>query len=178
MKRTKIIFFSLFYILCLFVVRTVDVRADYIDPSVMTYAIQALAGVAIAVGTFFGLYWNRIKKTLLGSLAEGEKKKESDCLEFRDPGNHKVLSTLPEKELPQEEKKTNASFSNALLLCFALCFLLFFYTPLSLFFTNINEFKYDIYSFGGWIILMFLIAFILLTDVFFLFSKLGKKPFY
>lgn len=34
----------------------------YIDPSVMTYAIQALAGVAIALGTAAGLYFRRAKK--------------------------------------------------------------------------------------------------------------------
>ena len=30
--------------------------AGYIDPSVMTYAIQAIAGVIIAVGAFLGIY--------------------------------------------------------------------------------------------------------------------------
>ena len=29
--------------------------AGYIDPSVMTYAIQAIAGVVIAVGAFLGI---------------------------------------------------------------------------------------------------------------------------
>ena len=29
--------------------------AGYIDPSVMTYAIQAIAGVIIAVGAFLGI---------------------------------------------------------------------------------------------------------------------------
>ena len=34
----------------------------YIDPSVMTYAIQAGAGIIIAVGAFVGLYFRKAKK--------------------------------------------------------------------------------------------------------------------
>ena len=34
----------------------------YIDPSVTTYLIQAIAGAVIAVGAFVGLYFRRIKK--------------------------------------------------------------------------------------------------------------------
>ena len=31
----------------------------YIDPSVMTYAIQAIAGVVIAVGATIGIIWRK-----------------------------------------------------------------------------------------------------------------------
>ena len=41
--------------------------AGYIDPSVMTYAIQAIAGVIIAVGAFLGIY-ERQRKSLITSL--------------------------------------------------------------------------------------------------------------
>ena len=34
----------------------------YIDPSVMTYTIQAIAGVVIAVGAVAGIYWRKAKK--------------------------------------------------------------------------------------------------------------------
>ena len=178
MKRTKAFFFCGYYILCFFVLQTVDVKAAYIDPSVMTYAIQALAGVAIGLGTFFGLYWNRIRKTVLGPLAEEEKEKESDLLEFSDPKTGTVRSLHEEKASPQAEKKPgDPHFHNAMLLCLALSFLLFFYTPLNLFFTNINEFRYDLHAFGGWIVLLFLIGFLLTAAVFLLFYRLGKKPF-
>ena len=36
----------------------------YIDPSVMTYTIQAVAGVAIAVGAAVGIHFRRAKKKL------------------------------------------------------------------------------------------------------------------
>ena len=34
----------------------------YIDPSVMSYTVQAIAGVAIALGVVVGVVWRRIKK--------------------------------------------------------------------------------------------------------------------
>lgn len=33
--------------------------SGYLDPSVMTYAIQAIAGVVIAIGAVAGIYWNK-----------------------------------------------------------------------------------------------------------------------
>ena len=35
---------------------------SYIDPSVMSYTVQAIAGVAIALGVVFGVVWRRIKR--------------------------------------------------------------------------------------------------------------------
>ena len=53
----------------------------YIDPSVMTYVIQAVAGVVIAVGAAIGIYWRKAKKKLNDKLGVDEnknKEKESD----------------------------------------------------------------------------------------------------
>ena len=46
----------------------------YIDPSVMTYAIQAVAGIAIAVGAFLGIYFRKIKKKVSNKLGIDENK--------------------------------------------------------------------------------------------------------
>mgnify|MGYP007031358138 CR=1 FL=1 len=57
-----------------------DVNA-YIDPSVMTYVIQAVAGVVIAVGAVAGIYIRRAKKKLNDKLGIDEnrnKEVESD----------------------------------------------------------------------------------------------------
>ena len=58
------------------------VTADaYIDPSVMNYAIQAVAGVVIAVGAAAGIYWRKAKKKIDKSLGIDEnrnKEVESD----------------------------------------------------------------------------------------------------
>ena len=34
----------------------------YIDPSVMSYTVQAIAGVAIALGVVLGVFWRKVKK--------------------------------------------------------------------------------------------------------------------
>lgn len=46
----------------------------YIDPSVMTYAIQAVAGIVIVVGAFIGIYFRKIKKNVQNKLGIDENK--------------------------------------------------------------------------------------------------------
>jgi len=46
----------------------------YIDPSVMTYAIQAIAGVVIAVGATVGILWRKSKKKISNTLGIDENK--------------------------------------------------------------------------------------------------------
>lgn len=48
--------------------------AGYIDPSVMTYAIQAIAGVIIAVGAILGIYLRKAKKKLNNKLGIDENR--------------------------------------------------------------------------------------------------------
>ena len=53
----------------------------YIDPSVMTYVIQAVAGIVIAVGAAIGIYWRKAKKKINDTLGVDEnrnKEVESD----------------------------------------------------------------------------------------------------
>lgn len=59
----------------------------YIDPSVMTYMIQAVAGIVIAVGAAVGIYWRRAKKKINDSLGIEEnrnKEVESDEIEVKE----------------------------------------------------------------------------------------------
>lgn len=56
----------------------------YIDPSVMTYVIQAVSGIVIAIGAAVGIYWRRAKKKLSDKLDIDENKNkevESDDIE-------------------------------------------------------------------------------------------------
>lgn len=48
--------------------------SGYLDPSVMTYAIQAIAGVVIAVGAVAGIYWRKAKKKVSDKLGIDENK--------------------------------------------------------------------------------------------------------
>lgn len=48
--------------------------SGYLDPSVMTYAIQAIAGVVIAIGAVAGVYWRKAKKKVSDKLGIDENK--------------------------------------------------------------------------------------------------------
>ncbi len=69
-----------YYTMCCMLFLGVTAQA-YIDPSVLTYVIQAVAGVAVAVGAVIGIYWRRMKKALSNKLkidANRNKEVESD----------------------------------------------------------------------------------------------------
>ena len=62
----------------------------YIDPSVATYLIQAIAGVVIAVGAAVGIYWRKAKKKVAKTLNIDENKNkdvESDEIEISEEAN-------------------------------------------------------------------------------------------
>ena len=59
----------------------------YLDPSVMTYAIQVVAGVVVAIGAVVGIYWRKAKKKVqdkLGIDENAKKEVEEDIVEFSD----------------------------------------------------------------------------------------------
>ena len=63
---------------------SVNARA-YIDPSVMTYAIQAIAGIAIALGAAVAMYWRKARKKINKKLGVDENKNkevENDDIVF------------------------------------------------------------------------------------------------
>lgn len=60
----------LFFFLCAMVM-CISYAAAYIDPSAVTYIVQAVAAIVIAAGAALGFYWRRIKRAL-------KKKKDVD----------------------------------------------------------------------------------------------------
>lgn len=48
----------------------------YLDPSVMTYTIQVVAGVAVAIGAVVGILWRRAKKKVIDKLGIDENAKK------------------------------------------------------------------------------------------------------
>lgn len=59
----------------------------YLDPSVMTYTIQAIAGVVIAVGAVVGIVWRNARKKakqVLNIDENAKKEVEEDIVEI-DP---------------------------------------------------------------------------------------------
>lgn len=56
----------------------------YLDPSVMTYTIQVVAGVVVAAGAVVGIYWRKAKKKVqdkLGIDENAKKQVEEDVIE-------------------------------------------------------------------------------------------------
>lgn len=77
----------------------------YIDPSVMTYTIQAIAGVVIAIGAVAGIYWRRAKKKVSEKLGMDEnrnKEVESDVLEIKEDDAPSKTETTGTAESPKE----------------------------------------------------------------------------
>lgn len=63
----------------------------YVDPSVMTYAIQALAGVAVALSAVIGVAFRRSRRALMRILGiDGDAKKECD------PAVHELAPDAPD----------------------------------------------------------------------------------
>ena len=59
----------------------------YIDPSVMTYLIQEVAGIVVAVGAVVGIYWRKAKKKVsekLGVDENANKEIESDDIIIKE----------------------------------------------------------------------------------------------
>ena len=75
-----------YFTVCMFLALSINASA-YLDPSVMTYTIQAVAGVLVAVGAVVGIYWRKAKKKVqdkLGINENAKKEVEEDVIEFTD----------------------------------------------------------------------------------------------
>lgn len=58
----------------------------YVDPSVMSYTVQAVAGVAVALGVVFSVVWRRIKRGARRALgrSDAEKKIKEEAVRIID----------------------------------------------------------------------------------------------
>lgn len=64
-----------YFALCLSIALSTFASA-YLDPSVMTYTIQVVAGVAVAAGAVVGVLWRRAKKKVQDKLGIDENAKK------------------------------------------------------------------------------------------------------
>ena len=72
----------------------------YIDPSVMTYMIQVIAGIVVAVGAVVGIYFRKAKKKVNEKLGIDENKnKEVESDEI-------IVNEEAGKATVTEDKKT------------------------------------------------------------------------
>jgi len=86
MKRLLSVMKYMYFGICVMLMLSTCAHA-YIDPSVMTYTIQVVAGVAVAVGAVVGIYWRKAKKKIQNKLGIDENAKkeiEEDVVEIQD----------------------------------------------------------------------------------------------
>ena len=143
----------------------------YVDPSVMTYAIQAVAGAVIALGAFFSVYWRRLSRRLRNKLPEKNTNTESDLLYFDDPVSRQRQTVgenadpvIPEKPVKHKipfRKKYIRDMIPALFLSAAGCFMVLINEPVLLYLSNVDDFWFDLYVVIGTMIKVFIPAVLL-----------------
>lgn len=99
MKKFRLIF----YVICMMFLLEVPSFA-YIDPSVMTYTIQAIAGVIIAVGAVIGIVWRKAAKKakkVLNIDDNAKKEVEDDVVEI-NPEDVNIEAAVTEDVEPDK----------------------------------------------------------------------------
>lgn len=66
-KYHSMVIATLYFTVC-FLLMSTSTACAYIDPSTTTYVIQAVAGIAIAIGAFVAVYWRKAKKKVQNAL--------------------------------------------------------------------------------------------------------------
>lgn len=109
----------------------------YVDPSVMTYTIQALAGVAVALSAVLGVVWRRIRKHLLRVLRidENEGKHVEGAVHALDDGASGYRDRLERADADARKMKTELKSNKPEKLCWATRFLFALAASLMLFYT-------------------------------------------
>lgn len=181
-KRRLRIFWALYFSIAFGFLLTTNVRA-YVDPSVMTYAIQAVAGIAIALGAFFGIYWRKAKRKIAKVFKvhfRSNKNVESDQLYFKDPKTNEVVrphfdatmktSEKVKAEVPKVEKPKHSwrDLVPAFWLSLSFSFLIAVFAPLDVYLNNSGNFWFDFRTMLVPILAMFVLLFVALLVVFFI----------
>lgn len=82
MKILKYLYFAA----CFLLILELPAHA-YIDPSVATYVVQVVAGIAVAVGAVAGIVWRRAKKKVqdkLGIDENANKEVEDEIVDYEE----------------------------------------------------------------------------------------------
>ncbi len=109
----------------------------YVDPSVMTYTIQALAGVAVALSAVIGVVWRRVRRVLMSVLRIDESAgKEADPdVSSLDPADADYEQKRKSADDRAVAMKTSLDTVKPEKLCWGTRFFFAFAASLMLFFT-------------------------------------------
>ena len=127
-----------------------SLASAYIDPSVTTYAIQAIVGVAVAAGAFFATYGRRMKKSWMRTLGidENETRTTEAPLEItREDLKEELRRKREEREkqaVPAAKKNTRGRIITSLLCGFAPALVLILRPVLSFYLSNEGEFWFSL----------------------------------
>ena len=159
-----------------------SLASAYIDPSVTTYAIQAIVGVAVAAGAFFATYGRRMKKSWMRTLNidENETRTAEAPLEVnREDLREELLRKREERKnpaVPAAKKKKNLKgrIITSLLCGFAPALALILRPVVSFYLTNEGEYWFELSDLLPYILLLFFGAALAAALVHFILPD-GKK---
>ena len=171
------------YFSCAFLLFLTRPVHAYIDPSVMTYAIQAISGIAIALGTVFSLVYRRIRRKM--NLQEQEKTiRETNNFRYVNPETGETTYALKNRKGVSEDlfirtdtQSEKGDFClkdriyDVILPAFLFVMTLGMFFPSSLFLGNINEFPIDYNLVFPVVLGISAVAFIIVCAVLPLFPK-------
>ena len=89
MKKIAKTFGTVLIIAAYLMIFTMPSASAYIDPSATTFLIQAIAGIAIAIGSVAIIFWRRAKKRLkdkVGIDLDKNRETEEDVVAVSDEG--------------------------------------------------------------------------------------------
>lgn len=175
---------ALAWAICLIVATTRPAWA-YVDPSVMTYTIQALAGVAVAMSAVIGVVWRRARRWLLKAMRVDENAGKAVERDVRalDPASGGYEKELAEADAQAEElrlrqvtrERRKLRWSERLLLALvaavALSFTVLFAAPLEVVAGNASDLVFDAGTVWKPLALFSAIAALVLALVLSLFKK-------
>lgn len=85
MKKNSVFSLTLvLYMTACFMLMFTQTACAYIDPSTTTFIIQAVAGVAVAIGAFVSIYWRKAKKKVADTLHIDENAKKEVEADIQD----------------------------------------------------------------------------------------------
>lgn len=148
----------------------------------MTYTIQAIAGVVIAIGAFISIYWRKFSRYLRNKYHISLSKKEIESDEFylfdESIDKEKIVTnpgSITNKKVEPKDNPSQNILLPGFLLAFASAFMLMVFAPLDLYLNNIKEFTFEFSMLLPVLFKMFLILFVLLLVVLGIFYLINKK---
>ena len=178
--KKKWFLFGIVYFTMVFILVPAMASA-YIDPSVTTYAIQAIAGVMVAAGAFFATYGRRMKKRWMQTLDidENETRMMEIPLEITREDLREELSRKRAKQkepiaFTNKRKNLKGRIITSLLCGFAVALTIVLRPIVSFFYSNESEFWFYLEEIIGYVLILSVGIALGISFIHFLLPEKGK----